>query len=185
MTVTHPLEHAFGQLWTIDDLERLPDDGNRYEIFDGSLLVSPHADVSHGLVSNKLRRLLERDAPDDLFVGHDIGVSRKMSSYFVPDIFVVRAAALDHRGPALRPADVVLVVEVLSRGNRGRDLVLKRHEYAVSGIPCYWIVDPDEAALRVLELDGDVYREAEVVRAGAVWATERPFRLAFDLADVV
>jgi Uma2 family endonuclease len=184
MTVTNPLEHAFGRLWTIDDLESLPDDGNRYEIFDGSLLVSPHADVSHGITSNKLRRLLDRQAPDDLFVGQDIGISRRASSYFVPDVFVVNAAAQSKRGAAWDPADVVLVVEVLSDGNRGRDLVLKRHEYAAAGIPLYWIVDPGERAMRVFELDGAAYREVETVRPGSAWSTTRPFPFSLDLGDV-
>jgi Uma2 family endonuclease len=185
MTVTHPLEHAFGQLWTIDDLERLPDDGNRYEIFDGSLLVSPHADASHGLVSNKLRRLLDRQAPDDLFVGQDVGVSRKISSYLVPDLFVVRTAAFEQARAALPPSAVELVVEVLSPGNRGRDLVVKRHEYAAAGIPLYWIVDPMERLMHVLELDGGAYREAETVRPGDAWRTTRPFPISLDLRDVL
>jgi Uma2 family endonuclease len=184
MTVTNPLEHAFGRLWTIDDLETLPDDGNRYEIFDGSLLVSPHADVSHGVTSNDLRRLLERHAPHNLFVGQDIGISRRVSSYFVPDIFVVDAAARAKGGSALAPSDVFLVVEVLSDSNRGRDLVLKRHEYAAGRIPTYWIVDPVDRSMRVLELDGDAYREVETVRPGSTWSTTRPFPLSLDLGDV-
>jgi Uma2 family endonuclease len=184
MTVTNPLEHAFGRLWTIDDLETLPDDGNRYEIFDGSLLVSPHADVSHGSVANHLRRIVDRQAPDDLFVGTDIGVSRKTTSYLVPDFFVVLAEALRRGGSALDPADIVLIVEVLSPGNRGRDLVLKRYEYAAAGIPTYWIVDPADRLMRVFELDGDAYREAETVRPGSAWSTTRPFPLSLDLADV-
>jgi Uma2 family endonuclease len=184
MTVTNPLEHAFGRLWTIDDLESLPDDGNRYEIFDGSLLVSPHADVSHGAVSIKLHRILTFQAPGDLFVGHDIGVSRKTTSYLVPDLFVVRANALEMRRAALDPADVLLVAEVLSPGNRGRDLVLKRHEYAAARIPLYWIVDPGERAMRVFELDGAAYREVETVRPDSAWSTTRPFPLTLDLGDV-
>jgi Uma2 family endonuclease len=183
MTVTNPLEHAFGQVWTIDDLETLPDDGNRYEIFDGSLLVSPHAGVSHGFIAMKLHRILTIQAPAELYVGQDLGVSRKISSYLVPDLFVVRADA-DRDGAALRPSDVPLVVEVLSPSNRGRDLVLKRHEYAAAGIPLYWIVDPADRALRVLELDGDAYREAQTVRPGGAWRTARPFPLSLDLAEV-
>jgi Uma2 family endonuclease len=63
-------------------------------------------------------------------------------------------------------------------------LVLKRYEYAAAGIPTYWIVDPAERLMRVLELDGDAYREAETVRPGSAWSTTRPFPLSFDLADV-
>jgi Uma2 family endonuclease len=185
MTVTNPLVRDDGGApWTLGDLETFPDDGNRYEIFDGSLLVTPHADVTHGAASNRLHRILTLQAPDHLFVGHDIGVSRKRSSYFVPDLFVVKAEAFAKRAAALHPSDVVLVVEVLSTSNPGNDLVLKRHEYAAAGIPTYWIVDPIEQAMRVLELDEGAYREAETVRPGAEWRTDRPFRLSVDLGEV-
>lgn len=83
--------------------------------------------------------MLDRQAPAGLFVGHDIGVSHKRSSYFVPDVFVIRESALDRPGPALAPEDVLLVAEVISPSNAARDLVLKRHEYAAAGIPIYWL----------------------------------------------
>lgn len=112
-------------LWTVDDLAGLPE-GYRYEIFDGSLIVSPHADVRHGGVVNRLQRLLNRQAPADLLVGGNLGVSRVSTSYFLPDLLVVPDAALCKGGKALRPVDVLLVVEVLSPGNAVR--VVKRHE---------------------------------------------------------
>ncbi|MEE3918993.1 Uma2 family endonuclease [Micromonospora sp. BRA006-A] len=136
MTVTSPARPGSGDVWTVDDLQD-PEDGQDYEIFDGSLLVSPHADVRHGAIANRLRRLLDRQAPSGLLVGQDVGVSANRSSYFVPDVFVAREEALERGGPALTPADVLLVAEVVSPGNAGRDLVLKRHEYGVAGIANY------------------------------------------------
>lgn len=66
--------HEFGEPWTIDDLKKLPDDAtDRYEIYDGSLVVSPRPGVFHGGASNLLHRLLTRQAPDDLIVSHDRG----------------------------------------------------------------------------------------------------------------
>ncbi|MFB9234547.1 Uma2 family endonuclease [Plantactinospora siamensis] len=173
-----------GDAWTVDDLWALPADGQQYEIFDGSLLVSPHADVFHGGVANRLRRLLDRQAPDDLLVGQDIGVSAKRSSYLVPDIFVARDHAIDRGGSALRPEDVLLVIEVISPSNAGRDLVLKRHEYAVAGIPRYWLVDPRKRTLTVLENVGGVYREAALVTAGQTWTADQPFPLTLDLGTI-
>ena len=38
--------------------------------------------------------------------------------------------------------------------------------------------------MRVLELDGEAYREAETVRPGSAWRTTRPFPLSLDLGDV-
>jgi Uma2 family endonuclease len=179
-------DHDFGAPWTIDDLKDLPDDaGQRYEIYDGSLLVTPHAGVFHGGVANLLHRLLARQAPDDRIVGQSVGVSRKQTSYFVPDLFVVGKAAFDKGGDAFSPADVLLVCEVLSPTNARHDLVVKRDEYAIAGIPVYWLVDPDKRTLTVLELaDDGAYREAAVVEPGQVWRTDKPFPLALDLGEV-
>lgn len=170
--------------WTVDDLQDLPEDGQDYEIFDGSLLVSPHADVFHGAIANRLRRLLDRQAPPGLLVGQDIGVSAKRSSYFVPDLFAAREDALDRGGPALAPADVLLVVEVVSPGNAGRDLVLKRHEYGVAGIPRYWLVEPRKQTLTVLEQVGGAYREAAVLGATDVLRSDEPFPLVLPVGDI-
>ncbi|MFC0004192.1 Uma2 family endonuclease [Micromonospora siamensis] len=182
--MTSPARPDRGAAWTVDDLPDLPDDGQDYEIFDGSLLVSPHADVFHGAVANRLRRLLDRQAPAGLLVGQDIGVSAKRSSYFVPDLFVAREEALDRGGPALDPADVLLVVEVVPPGNAGRDLVLKRHEYAVADIPTYWLVEPRKQSLTVLRNVGGVYREAAVVTGTEPWHSETPFPLELPLSEI-
>jgi len=40
--------------WTADDLDRLPDDGNKYEVVDGRLLVTPAPAPSHELVIDAL-----------------------------------------------------------------------------------------------------------------------------------
>ena len=177
----HPMA---GEAWTIDDLERLADDGLRYEIVDGSLLVSPHAVVRQFGAAGLLRDLLARQAPDDVFVGQDGGVQVEGgSSYFVPDVVAIWRAALTAGGRYLQPADVLLAVEVLSPSNAGVDLLLKRHYYAAGGIPHYWIVDPDKRTLTALVLDGAAYREVAVVEPGTTWRIEQPFPLALDPAD--
>jgi Uma2 family endonuclease len=52
-----------------------------------------------------------------------------------------------------------LVMEVVSSGNedRRRDLKTKREEYALAGIPEYWIVDPELGHITVLTLEGEAY----------------------------
>ncbi|WP_430498887.1 Uma2 family endonuclease [Micromonospora trifolii] len=144
----------------------------------------PHGDVFHGAVANRLRRILDRQAPAGVLVGQDIGVSAKRSSYFVPDLFVASESALDSGGAALDPADVRLVVEVISPSNAGRDLVLKRHEYAAVGIPLYWLVEPRKQTLTVLVNGAGGYREQAVFPVGEVYSTEQPFPLTLPLADI-
>lgn len=173
--------------WTIEDLHRFRDDGNRYEIFDGSLLVTPPASVSHVFVQGRLMLVLNAAAPAQLIAldgGAGISV-RGGSTYYVPDIVVARAAARVGDGYALDPGDVELAVEVLSPFHRGRDLLLKRHDYAAAGIPAYWIVDPKARNMTVLTLDpaASSYRELAVVAAGQRWQAEHPYPVMVDPAD--
>ena len=73
-----------------------------------------------------------------------------------PDIMFMLARHATRRSEQLwRGAD--LVMEVVSPDNRGRDLVIKRREYAQAGIPEYWIVDPQEREITVLTLTNGKY----------------------------
>jgi Uma2 family endonuclease len=61
-----------------------------------------------------------------------------------------------------------LAIEVVSEReeNRERDLHVKPKEYAEAGIPAYWIVDPEEAQITVLRLDGKSYRPHGIFKKG-------------------
>jgi Uma2 family endonuclease len=170
--------------WTVDDLYQLPDTGVRYELFEGSILVSPPPALRHSRAANRLRNLLARQAPADIEIAQDTGVTvHGRRTYFIPDVCVVRAAAFDKDDDQLDQDDVLLAVEVLSPSNPGNDLVLKRHYYAAGGIPQYWIVDPKARRLTVLTLDGATYADRAVVEPGQVWRSEQPFPLTIDPAD--
>jgi Uma2 family endonuclease len=116
-------------------------------------------------------------------IGIDI---RNRTTCYIPDALVMREEALQSDADVLQPADVLLVAEVLSPSNAGKDLVQKRHDYAAAGIPRYWIVDPRDRTVTVLALpDGaTVYKEEMVVRAGEPWSTETPFPLTVDPGEL-
>jgi Uma2 family endonuclease len=187
VTLTEFLVHGARDRWTVDDLQAIPDDGMRYEIFDGSLLVSPMANLRHARVTHRLARLLEDQAPSGIFVtGVGVGVSiRGGSSYFIPDIVALRDDGPAADAPAVSADHVLLVVEVLSPSNAGTDLILKRHEYAVAKIPVYLIADPVKQTLTAMEHDGNSHCiEAALVSRGEQFTTDTPFRIAFDLAEI-
>ncbi|MFB9531989.1 hypothetical protein [Nonomuraea roseola] len=52
--------------FTVDDLLKFPDDGNRYELFNGNLLVSPAPTSFHQLAIIRLGRILEDAAPPEM-----------------------------------------------------------------------------------------------------------------------
>lgn len=173
-------------LWTVDDLFALPDDGNRYEIFDGSLLVSPPSAMPHISTTYRLRRLLERQAPPEFaVVVEGVGMYRTQTNYFIPDLLVFGEEVLKGEGRGVSPDDALLAVEVVSPSNAGNDTVLKRHAYAVMGVREYWIVDERDRTLRVLMPDELAkYAERAVVHPGEAWRSDEPFPLMVDPGEI-
>lgn len=166
--------------WTVDDLEHFPDDGLRYELVDGALLVSATPSLQHQRVALRLGRLLEDACPPDLEVFPiPLAVRASPHRQLEPDIVVVRRSDAQGRRLAGLP---LLAVEVLSPSTRAVDLTLKRHVLEQAGVPSYWLADPDDLELTVLELTDGAYEEvARVGRGGAV-QLERPFPVRVDLA---
>ncbi|MHB1097248.1 MAG: Uma2 family endonuclease [Gemmatimonadaceae bacterium] len=168
--------------WTRADLARLPDDGNRYEVLDGALLVTPQAAFSHQEMATRLAVALSAYC-----MTHGIGV-------------VVAPGAVPHGRSELQP-DVqvipgrpprgatwtslphpILVVEVLSDSTSRRDLGIKRDAYLRWGIPLYWAADLVALRVHVFRLEGG---EGEVFEDTLLWqpATAHP-PLELRLADL-
>lgn len=136
--------------WTRADLDRLPDDGNTYEVLDGELLVTPAPSAGHQQI---VVWLSERLMP---FVAkHGIGHVHQPRSVMVdgpsrqvePDLMVLPPGRFDTWGAAPIP---ILVVEVLSRTTRRRDLDGKRRFYMERGVAEYWAVDPADRSVTVI-----------------------------------
>jgi len=93
-----------------------------------------------------------------LFAPLPVKIGRRQ--YREPDIIYLSTARLEKiAGQYPEGADLVIEVVSGSASDRARDLVEKRHDYAQAGIPEYWIVDPDEGAITVLQLEGEAYVE--------------------------
>jgi Uma2 family endonuclease len=141
------------------------DVGCRRELVDGVLIVSPFASLRHALAVQRLNQTLAAACPTDLLVLGTINVDREPATNLQPDLTVIRVQDIDQPATAIRP---VLVVEVLSPSTSRFDRTLKRQLYAELGIPSYWLVDPDEPAITVLEL-----RDADYVDVQRLAGTDR------------
>src|SRR5215469_11393597 len=75
---------------TVEDLDLLPDDGNRYELDDGVLVVSPAPALKHQVVLHRLSVLLEQARTDEFAVLPGPGVEMTKYQYWIPDLVVVR-----------------------------------------------------------------------------------------------
>jgi Uma2 family endonuclease len=148
--------------WTVDDLDDLPDDGLRYELVDGVLLVSPAPSSAHQRAVGEVYFLLRSSVTPqtEVFTApFDFRPSRVRSVQ--PDVLVALRSDVEPWGISAPP---LLVVEVLSPGSRVTDLATKRQVYEESGVGAYWLVDPLAATITVLERD-DAGALVEVARA--------------------
>lgn len=169
------LQLPWGAPLTYDDLENIPDDGHRYELLDGTLLVTPAPTPAHQSCVVALTVLLTGAAPPDLkvFVAPLDWVVGPRTS-FEPDVLVARRGDV---GPRNLPHPPVLAVEVLSASTRRIDLVLKRDAYAAAGVPWYWLVDPDVPSVTFLRLEGNAYVEDGSVAGEEPFTVSSPFPL--------
>ena len=136
--------------YTVADLERFPDDGQRYELLDGLLLVTPSPGVDHQVVASRLGTALARALearPDIQVVGPGV-VVREPGTQLQPDVMVFRAAGpLTASWKEIR--EVWLAVEVLSPSSRVYDREFKRDAYLALGVAEVWLVDLGERAVLV------------------------------------
>ena len=169
--------------WTVDDLAGLPDDGLQYELADGVLLVSPARRPRHQVVVGELHLLLRAAVPPELQVllaPVDFQPTSRRS--LQPDLLVVRRSDV---GETNIVAPLLLAVEVLSPSTRSKDLLLKRGLYEDSGVESYWIVDPDEPSVLVLQLRDARYDEVIRARGDQQVRVDLPFPIAFRPADLM
>lgn len=147
---------------TVAEVLGFPPDGNRYEVVEGELLVTPSPRYRHQLIVGRLAAAL-RDylkplghadavltSPADITWGKS---PREADDLVQPDVFVV--------DPRDRPADwldvtrLALAAEVISPGNTHADRVVKRKTYQRHEVGTYWVVDPDAELVEVWEPQDD------------------------------
>lgn len=145
MGMPHAAEH-----WTAEMVRALPNDGNRYELVSGQLLVTPAPAPRHQVAAaalyDRLAPFLREHrlgtilwSPADISLGED--------EVLQPDLFVFRTLA---GGPPRAWGEIsslMLAIEILSPGTERRDRTVKRRRYQRAGTPEYWVVDLDHDAV--------------------------------------
>lgn len=152
--------------YTVDDLESFPRDGNRYELLDGVLLVTPAPGNEHQLIVSRLTLALgiAVQTPGHAFVFASGGVSFPPRTQLEPDILVVPAQyPVRKKWQELR--DFWLAVEVYSRSSRKYDRDFKRDNYHRLGVKEVWLVDK---VTRSVEISRTIGR-SETVSDTIIW----------------
>ena len=149
--------------WRFDELDELPDDGSRYEVVDGNLVVTPPPNQLHQVVSRRLQRAIEATMPSGWEVFTDFSLPMGTDGR-VPDLAVVRVdveASRSNRNP-YAPSAFGLVGEVVSPRTRKTDGFAKPGEYAEVGIPIYWRIELDpHPRLHAYSLQNGSYVEVD------------------------
>jgi Uma2 family endonuclease len=153
-------------LYTVDDLENFPDDGNRYELLDGVLLVTPQAAASHQIVASRIQTELAISLQKP-GLAHVVGpgaVVRMPNTQLQPDILVYPARfspSTDWR----KITEHWLAVEIFSRSSRIYDREFKRDAYFALGLQQVWLVDWRDRSVEVCTAKG----KSTVVRDTIRW----------------
>lgn len=172
--------------FSVDDLLKFPDDGNRYELFNGSLLVSPAPTPLHQRAIFRAQLILDSARPPDLEPLSTVNVRVSDKDFYIPDLAVVPVTSVEAVRLMFSPADIRLAVEVVSPSTQARDRLLKTEAYAAAGIPVYWRIELAEGpTVYVYELDGETYRPPAAYKAGSVVTLHEPYPVSFDPADLI
>ncbi|WP_263166058.1 Uma2 family endonuclease [Streptomyces sp. SCSIO ZS0520] len=141
--------------WFADDLDRLPEAPRHTELSDGALVFVMWPRRSwHGRLVTSLTTVLMAQAPSGFEVEREMTIRLDARNRPEPDL-LISTKPYDPDRTWFDPADVRLVVEVVSPESAHRDRTVKLRKYAEAGIPHYWCVEDEDGspAVHVYELD--------------------------------
>lgn len=168
--------------YTADMVRAFPEDGNRYEVVRGELLVTPAPRPWHEVVQGRRYLALAaylREYPVGQLFGSRSDISWSPDTLVSPDLLLApleEARSLDWS----KMRNLLLVAEVLSPSSSRFGRFAKRRRYQEAGVPLYWILDPDERMAEIWT-PADAFPAFE--RERLVWhpgGATRPFTLALE-----
>jgi Uma2 family endonuclease len=154
--------------YTVDEVLAFPADGNRYELVDGELLVTPAPAVAHqqvvGQLSGLLYQYLERNEGHGKIFLSPADITWGGEQLVQPDLFVVIPSEVTSDWSSFQT--LLLAVEVASPGSARYDRVTKRLLYQRQQVATYWVVDHDAQVVEVWRPDD---RRPEIVTEVLRW----------------
>jgi Uma2 family endonuclease len=169
--------------WTYDEYAALPDDGKRYEIMNGVLIMTPAPEANHQSAVLRIGYYL-------LQAVEFAGLGRVLAAPFdvclasgrvvQPDLLVVLNANLDKILEKYMLGGPDLAVEIASPSTAIYDRLSKFEAYEQAGVSEYWIVHPQRKTVEILALDEDGYQSLGIF----IGKDTLPSRVVPGIADV-
>lgn len=152
---------GFAGPFTVADLDDFPEIGLRFELIEGTLLVSAAPSLRHQLMATRLCELLAGALPPDLIaLAGPAEVRKGDHTSMQPDVLVVRRSDISVARESVPPP--LLVVEVASPSTRMIDQGSKRLAYRAAGVGAYWLADPHVPSVTVIRWEGEEEHEVHV-----------------------
>jgi Uma2 family endonuclease len=177
------MSHGLKRKLDYSDIAAAPNDGNRYELVRGELLVTPSPSPIHQRICTRLWAQLahyfhERAIGEVFHAPLDVILTKH--DVFEPDLLVVSDPShISKRGIEKPP---LLAVEILSPATRKVDRGVKFQRYAELGVRHYWIVDPDGQRLQCFRLASGAFAPLIEAKGNATLAHPDWDGLVIDLA---
>ena len=173
---------ATSRMLTRADLDALPEDGLRHELIDGAFVMTPAPGLSHQSMVGALHISLVNAssksglkvllAPFSVVLGPNV---------VEPDLLVAPAEAFTQRDLPTAP---LLAVEVRSPSTGWLDEGRKLTLYEEYGVASYWLVDPSQPSITVLELVEGRYTKTAMATGDQTIEVTAPFPIALNPAEL-
>jgi Uma2 family endonuclease len=153
----------------------MPENGRRYELYDGEVFVVPSPILRHQIVVQRLWRIFDdyARASGGLAVVSPIDVVFSQFDVVQPDIVFIRGSRLNAMSLDARIQQAPdLAIEVLSSSTEPNDRGRKMRMFQRYGVPEYWIVDPAAETIEIYALAPSSCKQSEVL-SGAAWVTSQ------------
>jgi len=171
---------------TYDQYAAMPDDGKRYEIFEGDMvMMSPGSSTSHQSVSGELAFILKQNCKTDYVIfDAPLDVILSQTTVLQPDILMIHRSRLHIITKRAIEGPPDLVAEIVSPGSRKRDKVDKMSLYAKYGVPEYWIIDTDSKHLEQYRLQGDRYELYNLFEGDELVTSDKLPCVSFTISEI-
>ncbi|MGY4919669.1 Uma2 family endonuclease [Streptomyces sp. 900116325] len=168
-------------------------EGWRAEIDEGQIVLVPPPHAHHNGIAAKVQRRLYRDLPEELEIFQTLGIHvAPLDKLYVPHLVVMPSELIDAADPEssdpMDASDVLLIVEITSKGNAREDRTKKYRAYARAAVPMYLLIDRFDtrgamATLFTEPNEDGTYKRSDAVPFGKPLTLPEPFDTTLLTAD--